>query len=65
MDKRIIPFPDPSHRPRRGFWVQTPTGPAHINGDPNMDPKTLEALTTMIELAVKQFGGEPGEEQSQ
>lgn len=27
----------------------------HISGDPQMDPKTLAALTEMMDLAVKQF----------
>lgn len=43
---------------RRGFWMGTNVGAVHVNGDPAMDEKTRQALADMMELAVKQFGGE-------
>lgn len=47
-----------NHGRHFGFWVQTAIGPAHINGDPNMDDKTLAMLVEMLELAHKQYAGE-------
>lgn len=40
-------------RPRRtGFWFRTARGStAHVQGDPQMDVKTLEALEQLIDAA--------------
>ena len=38
---------------RKGFWIKTSKGVAHVCGDPNMPDKAKEAILAVAEAAMK------------